>query len=791
MYDIVFIVYQLCYLESPFGTWTLPPDWTRPYVWSMAVLMAFNCYFCWIIVKKSFPSRFARVTSIRESGIHEVPLTDRLSYSCATNGIVVGGLLATDWIGACVIARAVSGAWLDTVEIKFLARSIEETAGGVEQILASFGRPYSAGYEIFDTIHTNKRNAKTFAHLSLKRLAIRCPEVASDVSGVSPYAFIHHICSILAITMSAFAMSDYNLVLHLAVCMEFSGLWLAACKLVSRHSIAGLFGKSSKGGVDSRWMLAVYLPCRVLFPLYDVSLIIVHLCCLESPSGSWSLPPQWARPYVCCYAALFAFYCYFCWVLVKKSLPGHFRPRARELRTISLFMLNHTIFQPTLEVAASRTSNAAAATPALRSPIVSGLQQATGPYCVISKPCVLELIAQEAQVPLPRYTLESLLALEHLSKHERTAHLLHNLKRGVAICGYELQCYPFGFGCQPSVKHVVDNYLQDFYDISKLQAEMGDNIVWSPEVKTVMDGIFTRHKGTMIDIARGVLEFQESVRSQYDARCTLLHTREAVPAITHIERRLDDFFSTRISCRLMISHILALNEINEKDLAGERWPSPHRSSSDENMHMLNEKPRMVGSVTTNTMPVLVLQQAYEAAKYMCRRDYNGLAPDLVVNGMSLEEYLTVAPPQRSFAYVVQHLFYIFLEILKNAMRASVEKALFDSGGDYQRCKDVGLPPVTVTLPDLSSMWDFERTIKIADQGYGMKREILKRASSYFYSSATQKPDGTRELPDFDSRAPLAGFGFGLPISKVMARYFEGDLEVNSIPGAGTDVYIYL
>lgn len=37
------------------------------------------------------------------------------------------------------------GAWLDTVEIKFLARSIEETAGGVEQILASFGRPYSAG----------------------------------------------------------------------------------------------------------------------------------------------------------------------------------------------------------------------------------------------------------------------------------------------------------------------------------------------------------------------------------------------------------------------------------------------------------------------------------------------------------------------------------------------------------------------------------------------------------------------------------------------------------------------
>ncbi|KAF4748279.1 hypothetical protein FOZ62_022732, partial [Perkinsus olseni] len=307
-------------------------------------------------------------------------------------------------------------------------------------------------------------------------------------------------------------------------------------------------------------------------------------------------------------------------------------------------MLNPTLLQPTLEVAATRTSSAAAAAVVSRSSIASGTQQATGPYCVISKPCVLGLIAKEAQVSLPRYTLESLLALQQFSRNERTAHLLHNLKQGVAICGYELQCYPFGFASQPSVKHVVDNYLQDFQDISELQESMGDNIVWSPEVKAVMSGIFTRHKGTMIDIARGVLEFQESLRSQYDARCTLLHTREAVPAITHIERKLDDFFSTRISCRLMISHILALNETDDK-CTSDKEVSPQGSGGGRDingMHMLNEKPRMVGALTTNTMPVLVLQQAYEAAKYMCRRDYHGLAPDLVVNGMSLEEYLTVA-----------------------------------------------------------------------------------------------------------------------------------------------------
>ncbi|KAF4692697.1 hypothetical protein FOZ60_012810 [Perkinsus olseni] len=48
----------LCYLESPLGTWSLPPAWTRPYIGSLAMLLAFYFYFCWILIKKSFPSVF-------------------------------------------------------------------------------------------------------------------------------------------------------------------------------------------------------------------------------------------------------------------------------------------------------------------------------------------------------------------------------------------------------------------------------------------------------------------------------------------------------------------------------------------------------------------------------------------------------------------------------------------------------------------------------------------------------------------------------------------------------------
>jgi pyruvate dehydrogenase kinase 2/3/4 len=40
-------------------------------------------------------------------------------------------------------------------------------------------------------------------------------------------------------------------------------------------------------------------------------------------------------------------------------------------------------------------------------------------------------------------------------------------------------------------------------------------------------------------------------------------------------------------------------------------------------------------------------------------------------------------------------------------------------------------------------------------------------------------------PDFnksDFKAPMAGFGYGLPISRLYARYFGGDLKLISMEG---------
>jgi hypothetical protein len=73
-------------------------------------------------------------------------------------------------------------------------------------------------------------------------------------------------------------------------------------------------------------------------------------------------------------------------------------------------------------------------------------------------------------------------------------------------------------------------------------------------------------------------------------------------------------------------------------------------------------------------------------------------------------------------------------------------------------------------------------LNIWDYSWTTVDRAQKEASSVFIDQAQQGFER-------GSGGPMAGLGFGLPISRIYARYFGGSLEIKNIPGYGCDVFL--
>ena len=71
---------------------------------------------------------------------------------------------------------------------------------------------------------------------------------------------------------------------------------------------------------------------------------------------------------------------------------------------------------------------------------------------------------------------------------------------------------------------------------------------------------------------------------------------------------------------------------------------------------------------------------------------------------------------------------------------------------------------------------------MSDEGGGIPRSGLPNIWTYLYSTAESPlPELDETMEGEDSPAVLAGYGYGLPISRLYARYFGGDLQVRCLP----------
>jgi len=173
------------------------------------------------------------------------------------------------------------------------------------------------------------------------------------------------------------------------------------------------------------------------------------------------------------------------------------------------------------------------------------------------------------------------------------------------------------------------------------------------------------------------------------------------------------------------------------------------------------EPGMVGIIQKECCPALIAQQAASDAASLADY-YYGISPEVNILGAS----------ELTLSYIPAHLYYVMFELLKNSMRATVEQ----HGDDA--------PPVNVVIAEGDEMI----AIKISDQGGGIPREGMSKLWTYSFTTAV---DTAGEVDSPSNTAPMAGFGHGLPLSRLYARYWGGDLRIMSMQGFGTDAYIHI
>ncbi|TDL16167.1 mitochondrial pyruvate dehydrogenase [Rickenella mellea] len=263
------------------------------------------------------------------------------------------------------------------------------------------------------------------------------------------------------------------------------------------------------------------------------------------------------------------------------------------------------------------------------------------------------------------------------------------------------------------------------------------NIDWPPEVQDyntrftkTLENIKRRHDPTVTTVAQGVLEWKRTHKTQF---------------IGHdIQAWLDRFYMSRIGIRFLIGQHIALNT-------------------------LQSHPDYVGIICTNTNVHDVVHEAIENARFVCEEHY------AMFKGPPVQ---LICPMNLAFPYVPGHLSHICFELLKNSLRAVVERF----GHEHEEL----LPPIKVIVVEGKE----DITIKISDEGGGIPRSAIPLIWTYMYT--TMEGQGIdQDFHDTDFKAPMAGFGYGLPLSRLYARYFGGDLRLISMEGYGTDVYIHL
>jgi len=344
-----------------------------------------------------------------------------------------------------------------------------------------------------------------------------------------------------------------------------------------------------------------------------------------------------------------------------------------------------------------------------------------------------------------------------------------------------------------AVQLVKGIYVNSFRELTSFTPHI-QNMEDETAFANLLTTLYQKHAGVLVQMAQGAYQLREEIRQQQKEQRRIAFMKQqgnpwkdgteagggtgfatagagtdadadelAFERMEGCHRFLDRFYMSRIGIRFLAGQYLSLRRENNTSSIND--PQQLQSES--------ERRHYIGMICQSTSAHQCVRQATTDASMMCRRTY-GRCPVVQVSGRL----------DLTFPYIPAYLHYILLELLKNALRATMDRHL----------NSPDLPVVDVVIADGDDNEDV--VIKIADEGGGIPRSQVDKIWSYLFTTADKKVQqsfigGGSDNKDHSNESPLAGLGYGLPISRSYCRYFGGDLDLISMEGYGTDAFVHL
>jgi pyruvate dehydrogenase kinase 2/3/4 len=382
-------------------------------------------------------------------------------------------------------------------------------------------------------------------------------------------------------------------------------------------------------------------------------------------------------------------------------------------------------------------------------------------------------------------TEERLLDSANYVRTELPIRLAHRIR--------DMQLLPYAFVTNPHIRAVYDMYYDAFERLARIRPirSLEDNDVFCETVT----GMLKSHLTVIPKLAIGVLQSAGEV----DA--------------AELDRFMNSILRSRISRRVIAEQHLALTKA---------FRSPPTASSSSTAPLTPDTTRIpdgggeyIGHVFIKCVAKDVIERVAAQVWALARTTYG---PDVLLPELKFDGDLGT-----SFPYILGHLEYIVGELLRNSVRALVEK-------QHRLGLQNTTPPPPIEVTICASVQTV--VIRICDRGGGVPAEaapylwsfskgphsdelrenlakVPKMAATlqevqYGSSSSSSSDNDARAEPtptalatykgSLDSltrRPPDLQLGVSLPMSRVYAEYWAGSLQLHSLQGYGVDAFLQI